>query len=134
MDFKYIDKKAFFHWQLNHVLFFDGDGEKISWVIKTSNSTIKQSREHVEMYKNKVNNLQSKYIALHVGLFWAIGTFVIKKEDHVKIICNEKRIQEHLSAKKENEDNIIEKRKKFINQIIIQRKLKVIYKIHNDVE
>jgi len=74
---------------LYHVFYFDGNEEEILRTIQTSNSIIKQNRKHVKIYKNKVTDLQSKYIALHVGLFWAIGTFNIKKGDHVKIILDE---------------------------------------------
>jgi len=44
-----------------------------------------------------VTSLQSKYIALHVGLFWGIGIFIIKNEDIVKIKLDEKIMYDHLS-------------------------------------
>jgi len=62
----------------------------MSWIIQTNDSVIDQSREHVEIYKNKISNLQSKYVALHIGLFWGIGVFKIKNEDVVKIKLDEK--------------------------------------------
>ncbi len=131
MNFKYIDKRPFFDWQLHHEFYFDGDGEEISWIIQTSNSTIKQNRKHAEIYKNKVTDLQSKYIALHVGLFWAIGTFTIKNGDHVKIILDEQNMFEHFTTNNKRGDPIIEKRKQYIEQIIIQRKLNVDYENNN---
>ncbi len=99
--------------------------------IQTSNSTIKQNRKHAEIYKNKVTDLQSKYIALHVGLFWAIGTFTIKNGDHVKIILDEQNMFEHFTTNNKRGDPIIEKRKQYIEQIIIQRKLNVDYENNN---
>ena len=59
--------------------------KKISWIIETNNSKVSQHREHTENYKDKITNLQSKYVALHVALFWGIGTFNIKNEDSIKI-------------------------------------------------
>jgi hypothetical protein len=119
---------------LKHVFYFDGDAKKISWVIKTENSTVKQSREHAEIYLDKVNNIQSKYIALHVGLFWAIGTFIIKNEDIVIVMLEDKSMYEHLSLKKKNEDEFIERRTDFINRLILQRKLKINYKMSSKEE
>ena len=81
------------------------------------------------MYKDKVTDLQSKYIALHVGLFWAIGVFVIKNEDIVKIRLDDKIIYEHLKSKTIPEDDLIQKRIQFINQLIKQRKLKIEFEI-----
>ena len=69
MNFKYIDKRPFFDWQLHHLFYFDVNEEGISWVIQTSDSTIKQNRKHAGIYKNKVTDLQSKYTGLHVELF-----------------------------------------------------------------
>lgn len=110
-----------------HVFYFDGNEEEILRTIQTSNSIIKQNRKHVKIYKNKVTDLQSKYIALHVGLFWAIGTFNIKKGDHVKIILDEQNMFEHFPTNNKRKDPIVEKRKQHINQIIIQRKLDISY-------
>ena len=42
-------------------------------MIQTNDSIIEQKREHSEIYLNKVTIQQSKYIAIHVGLFWGIG-------------------------------------------------------------
>ena len=110
---------------MDHVFYFDGDGERISWKIETGDSISEQSREHVQMYKNNVTNLQSKYIAFHVGLFWAIGVFIIKNEDNIKVMCNEKEMFEHFKSNKEVNDEFIIKRTKFIKQLISQRKLKM---------
>ncbi|WP_428327160.1 hypothetical protein [Nitrosopumilus sp.] len=114
---------------MDHVFYFDGDNEKISWKIETGESIAEQNREHVQMYKNKVTNLQSKYIAFHVGLFWAIGVFIIKNEDTVKVKFNEKTMFEHFKLNQEVNDEFIRKRTQFIKQLISQRKLKMEFEL-----
>jgi hypothetical protein len=112
---------------LEHILFFDGNSKTISWIIQTDNSTVEQKRDHAEIYLDKVTNQQSKYIGLHVGLFWGIGTFIIKNEDIVKITTDEKTVFEHLISNQNSDDEFIEKRTFFIRQLINQRKLKIKY-------
>jgi hypothetical protein len=114
---------------LDHVFYFDGDRERISWKIETGDSIAEQNREHVQIYKNKVTNLQSKYIALHVGLFWAIGVFIIKNEDNIKVMCNEKEMYENFKFNKEVNDEFITNRVRFIKQLISQRKLKMEFEL-----
>jgi hypothetical protein len=79
------------------------------------------------MYLYKVTSQQSKYIGLHVGMFWGIGTFIIKNQDVVKIAIDDKSIFEHLSTNQKSHDEFIEKRTHFIRQLIEQRKLKIQY-------
>ena len=119
---------------MQHVFYFDGDATKIFWKIKTDESVAKQSREHVDMHKNKVADIQSKYIALHVGLFWGIGVFIIKNDDHITIKINEEKMYEYLTEKKEIHDEFVKKRTQFIKQLIHQRKLKVKYEITDSNE
>jgi len=114
---------------LEHVLFFDGNAKRISWVIQTNKSVIEQKRKHAEIYLDKITNQQSKYIGLHVGLFWGIGTFIIKTQDVVKVAIDDNSIVEHLSTNQKNHDEFIEKRTYFIRQLIEQRKLKVHYEL-----
>ncbi len=112
---------------MNHVFSSYGNTTKISWVIKTENSTVEQNREHIEIYKNKITDLQSKYVALHVGLFWGIGVFIIKNGDTLKIKIDEKIMFDQLTRDIVINDQFIQKRKKFINQLITQRRLKIKY-------
>ena len=114
---------------MEHVLFFDGNTKRISWVIQTNNSVIEQKREHADIYLDKVTNQQSKYIGLHVGLFWGIGTFIIKNQDIVKVAIDDNSILEHLSTNQKSHDKFIEKRICFIRQLIEQRKLKIQYEL-----
>ena len=116
---------------MEHILFFDGNSKRISWVIQTDNSVVEQKREHVEIYLDKVTNQQSKYIGLHVGLFWGIGTFIIKNEDIVKITTDDKQVFEHLISNQKSDNEFIEKRTFFIRQLINQRKLKTKYELIN---
>ena len=81
------------------------------------------------IYKNKVTEIQSKYIALHVGLFWGIGVFIIKNEDSVQIKLDEKVMYDHFMSNSKIEDEFIEKRIQFIRQLIEQRKLKIEFQI-----
>ena len=81
------------------------------------------------MYKGKVTDIQSKYIALHVGLFWGIGVFIIKNEDSVKIMLDEKIMYDHLTSNSEIEDAMIVKKIHFIKQLIAQRKLEIKFEL-----
>jgi uncharacterized membrane protein len=114
---------------LNHVFYSDGNEVKISWIIQTDDSSIEQNREHVKIYKNKITNLQSKYVALHIGLFWGIGVFIIKNEDTIKVKIDEKTMFDQLTEGLIINDEFIQKRIKFINQLIAQRKLKIEYEL-----
>lgn len=114
---------------MEHVLFFDGNSKRISWVIQTNDSIIEQKREHAEDYLDKVTNQQSKYIGLHIGIFWGIGTFIIKNEDTVKITTDDKAVFDHLSSNQKSDDEFIERRIFFIRQLLEQRKLKIKYEL-----
>ena len=114
---------------MHHVFYSVGNTKKISWVIQTADSIVKQTRDHAEIYKDKVTSLQSKYIALHVGLFWGIGIFIIKNRDVVKIKLDKKIMYDHFTSNLKIEDGFIEKRIQFIRQLIEQRKLKVEFEI-----
>ena len=105
--------------------------KKISWIIETNNSKVSQHREHTENYKDKITNLQSKYVALHVALFWCIGTFNIKNEDSVKIKLDEKIMLEQLKSEIIVNDEFIKNKIKFIHSFTKQRKLKLEFEIIN---
>jgi hypothetical protein len=114
---------------LNHVFYSDGNAQKITWTIQNNDSSFIENREHVDIYKNKVTNLQSKYVALHVGLFWGIGTFIIKTEDTVKIKLDDKIMFEQFTDDSKIDDEFIQKRLRFIRQLIDQRKLKIQFEL-----
>ena len=119
---------------LEHVFFSDGNTKGISWTIKTGESKIEQKREHAEMYVDRVTNEQSKYIALHVGIFWGIGTFVIKNSDTINVMLDLKSMYERLTNNSKSSDDFIDARTDFINQLIAQRKLDIHYHLIDSKE
>ncbi len=112
---------------MEHTLFFDGNQKRISWLIQSNYSTDKQKRDHADQYLDKVTNEQSKYIALHVGIFWSIGRFIIKNEDTVNVMLDSKSMYKHLTEDIENSDEFIEKRTLHLKELIAQRKLHIKY-------
>ena len=98
-------------------------------MVKNKNSEINQKREHADIYLDKITNQQSKYIALHVGLFWGIGRFIIQNEDEINVKIDNKQMYDHLTEKKKNSDDFINTRSSFIFQFIKQRKLKINYQL-----
>ena len=73
------------------------------------------------------NDDQSKFIALHVGLYWGIGVFIIKDGDTVDVMCDSKKMYDILNSKRETDDQIINDKIKFTNLFIEQRKLIINY-------
>ena len=116
---------------MEHILYLDGNSTNISWVIQTNETVTSQTRKHTENHKNKITKIQSKYVALHVALFWGIGTFIIKNEDVIKIKLDEKIMYEQLKLKIMTDDDFIKNKIKFIQMFIKQRKLKVEFEIIN---
>jgi len=114
---------------MEHVYFSDGNQKRISWVIQNEKTDVEQYREQAENYLDIVSVEQSKYIALHVGIFWCIGTFIIKNGDIVKIMLDSKTMYDHLSNSNASTDFFIERRAGFIKQLIAQRKLVIKYEL-----
>ncbi|HEX9846229.1 MAG TPA: hypothetical protein VGA92_07170 [Candidatus Nitrosotenuis sp.] len=112
---------------MEHTLHSDGNAKRICWTIKTQDIINEQFREQAEIFLDQVTNLQSKYIALHVGLFWSIGVFIIKNGDTVKIMLDSDEMLAHLSSDDKSQDAFAENRKGFINQLASQRNLKLQY-------
>ena len=119
---------------MEHTYYFDGDQKKISWIIENSKSRSEESRIHAEYFYDIVTIEQSKYIALHVGIFWGIGRFIIKNGDTVRVMLDQKSMFDRLVKNRSTEDTFIEKRIKFIEQIISQRDLDVRYQIIDHLE
>ena len=114
---------------MEHIYFFDGDQKKISWIIENSSTRSEESRVHAEYFYNIVTPEQSKYIALHVGIFWSIGRFIVKNGDTVKVMLDQRSMFDRLVKNKSTDDVFIERRMKFIDQIIKQRDLDVRYQM-----
>ena len=92
----------------------------------------KEFREHPPAYYSGYkldvkNDSQSKFIALHVGLYWGIGVFIIHDGDIVDVMCDSKEMYDILNSKQETTDQIINDKIKFVNLFIEQRKLIVNY-------
>lgn len=117
---------------MQHDFYAFGTPKKISWVLKNEESISEQTRDHADMYLDKVTDEQSKYIALHVGIFWCIGTFRIKNEDSIDVMLDSKTMFDHLANGNTINDEFIKNRTSFINQLINQRKLKINYKLETD--
>jgi hypothetical protein len=117
---------------MEHIYFFDGDQKKISWIIKNSQTRSQETRIHAEYFYDKVTVEQSKYIALHVGIFWSIGRFIIKNGDTIKIMLDRRSMFDRLVKNKSTNDIFIERRMQFIYQIIQQRNLDVRYQMIED--
>lgn len=119
---------------MDHVLYSDGNAKRISWLIQTNDSSVDQSREHADIYRDKISNMQSKYVALHIGLFWGIGIFAIRNGDHVKIKLDDKTMFEQMTDGLKIKDEFIQNRVRFIGQLIAQRKLKIEFELisHSD--
>jgi|TARA_B100000809_G_scaffold76280_1_gene74025 hypothetical protein len=116
---------------LEHILYSDGNLKKISWVIQTNESIVSQTRVQTENYKDKITKIQSKYVALHVALFWGIGTFNIKNKDSIKIKLDKKIMYQQLKTQIPIQDEFIKNKIKFIQSFIKQRKLKVEFELIN---
>lgn len=114
---------------MEHIYFFDGDQKKISWTIENSKTRSEESRVHAEYFYDIVTPEQSRYIALHVGIFWSIGRFIVKNGDIVKVMLDQRSMFDRLVKNKLTDDGFIEKRMTFIDQIIKQRDLDVRYQM-----
>ena len=113
-------------------MFLDGTKTKFSWIIQTGGQIKKEFRVHPPAYYSGYkldvkNDEQSKFIALHVGLYWGIGVYVISDGDTIDVMCDSKKMYDILNSKKETTDQIINDKINFINLFIEQRKLVVNY-------
>ena len=117
---------------MKHTLFLDGTKTKISWIIQTGSNIRKEFRVHPPAYYSGYkldvkNDDQSKFIALHVGLYWGIGVYEIKDGDIVDVMCDSKKMYDIMNSNEETTDQIINDKIHFTNLFIEQRKLIVNY-------
>ena len=118
---------------MEHEIFFDGNTKEYSWSIKTGNNIADQIRKHPPAFRsggklNITNNEESKFVALHVGIYWGLGVNIIKDNDVVNVMCDSE-IMFGIMTKEEKSDNeIINDKVHFINQLTNLRKLKINYK------
>jgi len=119
---------------LEHELFFDGNLEEYSWSIKTGKEVVNQIREHPPAYlsggKLEIkNNEESRFVALHVGIYWGLGVFIIKDFDKKHVMCDSKEMYEILIQQYKTENQIIDDKIHFINQLVGHRNLKLEYRL-----
>jgi len=112
---------------MDHVYYSDGNEKKISWIIETGTARVDQVRTHIDDYYEKITVEQSKYVALHVGIFWGIGRFIIKNGDTIGIMLDLRSMFEYLAENKQANDPFVNSRGRFIKQLTDQRKLTVRY-------
>ena len=117
---------------MEHELFFDGNLKEYSWSIKTGKEVITQIREHpppyISGYKLDIkNNDESRFVALHVGIYWGLGVFIIKDFDTIHVMCDSKEMYEILIQQYKTENQIINDKIHFINQLVGHRNLKLEY-------
>jgi len=121
---------------LEHELFFDGNLKEYSWSIKTGKEVVNQIREHPPAYlsggKLEIqNNEESRFVALHVGIYWGLGVFIIKDFDKIHVMCDSKEMYEILIQQYKTENQIIDDKIHFINQLVGHRNLKLEYRLIN---
>ena len=117
---------------MEHELFFDGNLEEYSWSIKTGKAIINQIRKHPPAYLSggKLDiktNEESKFVALHVGIYWGLGVFIIKDFDKIHVMCDSKEMYEILIQQRKTLDRLIDDKIHFINQLVGHRNLKLEY-------
>ena len=124
---------------MKHELFFDGTVEQYTWSIKTESKIVNQIRKHPPAYisggkLDVKNNEESKFIALHVGIYWGLGVFIIRDLDTVDVMCDSKEMHDILVSKCQTDNQIINDKIYFINQLATQRNLELNYHVIELVE
>ena len=119
---------------MEHDLFFDGNVKEYSWSIKTGNEIVNQIRVHPPAYlsggKLEIkNNGESRFVALHVGIYWGLGVFIIKDFDKINVMCDSKEMYEILIRQHKTKNQIIDDKIHFINQLVDHRNLKLEYNL-----
>ena len=117
---------------MEHELFFDGNLKEYSWSIKTENEIADQIRVHPPAYLSGgrleiKNKEESRFVALHVGIYWGLGVFIIKDFDTVHVMCDSKEMYKILLQQEKTLNQIINDKIHFINQLVDHRNLKLEY-------
>jgi len=119
---------------MEHDLFFDGNVKEYTWTIKTGEKLAEQIRKHPPAYlsggKLDVKAIEeSKFIALHIGIYWGLGVYIIKDNDQVNVMCDSKLMYEVFTQGKESDNQIINDKIHFINQLTDLRNLKMNFQL-----
>jgi hypothetical protein len=119
---------------MEHDIFFDGNVKEYSWSIKTGDKIANQIREHPPAFRsggklNIKNDEESRFVALHIGIYWGLGVNIIKDNDELNVMCDSD-IMFGIMTKDEKSDNqIINDKVYFINQLTNLRRLKINYQL-----
>lgn len=105
-------------------LYSDGDPRTIAWGICTPDKTLLQWRAHAGIYRDSISAMQSRFVALHVGLFWGIGVFAIRNGGAVRFMIDDDTMRAHLESRHTG-DGFIDGRMHSIDLLINQRGLDV---------
>ena len=119
---------------MEHDIFFDGNVKEYSWSIKTNDKVADQIREHPPAFRSGgkldiKNNEESRFVALHVGIYWGLGVNIIKDNDVVNVMCDSKIMFEIMTGSGKIDNDIINDKVYFINQLTNLRKLKLNYQL-----
>jgi len=119
---------------MEHDLFFNGTVKKYSWSIRTGSEIVNQIRPHPPAYLSGgkldiKNDIESKFIALHVGIYWGLGVFIIKDNDTVNVMCDSSEMYEILFNNNTTDNQIINDKLHFINQLVNHRNLKIKFQL-----
>jgi len=119
---------------MEHDIFFDGNVKEYSWSIKTNDKVADQIREHPPAFRSGgkldiKNNEESRFVALHVGIYWGLGVNIIKDNDVVNVMCDSKIMFEIMTGTEKIDNDIINDKVYFINQLTNLRKLKLNYQL-----
>ena len=119
---------------MKHDLFIDGNVKEYTWTIKTGKKLAEQIRKHPPAYlsggKLDVKDIEeSKFIALHIGIYWGLGVYIIKDYDQVNVMCDSKFMYGVFTQGKKSDDQIINDKIHFINQLTELRHLKINFQL-----
>jgi len=119
---------------MEHDIFFDGNVKEYSWSIKTKDKVVDQMREHPPAFRSGgkldiKNNEESRFVALHVGIYWGLGVNIIKDNDIINVMCDSKIMFEIMTGEEKIDNDIINDKVYFINQLTNLRKLKLNYQL-----
>ena len=119
---------------MEHDLFFNGTVKKYSWSIRTGSEIVNQIRPHPPAYLSGgkldiKNDIESKFIALHIGIYWGLGVFIIKDNDTVNVMCDSNEMYQILFKNTPTDNQIINDKIHFINQLTNHRNLKINFQL-----
>ena len=119
---------------MEHDIFFDGNVKEYSWSIKTNDKVADQIREHPPAFRSGgkldiKNNEESRFVALHVGIYWGLGVNIIKDNDVINVMCDSEIMFGIMTRGEKSDNEIINDKVYFINQLTNLRKLKLNYQL-----